>query len=210
MFLKWPNSSIHTWIIPNLSSFCHQKFCWLKKWLSKLKSLFFRGSFSQPTSESKLVGEPDYSRGGFMVRWQPTPSPFYLPPCSLRLLSPTSTQPENQGSTGWHAGLKQGQTYKRKAFPRAYFTQNCIVCWPVWSSDICKGNGCSSQKLRFIAFGDVLCSFWQLWPENATFGTLCSSSSTCVAPMAGGRGRAFLSFLISAHIHPPQPPASDW
>ena len=58
-FLKWPKSSIHAWLIPILWSFCHHKFCWLRKWLSKLKSLFFRGSFSQPTSKSKLVGEPD-------------------------------------------------------------------------------------------------------------------------------------------------------
>ena len=48
-FLKWPKSSIHAWLIPILSSFCHQKICWLRKWASKLKSLFFRGSFSRLT-----------------------------------------------------------------------------------------------------------------------------------------------------------------
>ena len=48
-FLKWPKSSIHAWLIPILSSFCHQKICWLRKWPSKLKSLFFRGSFSRLT-----------------------------------------------------------------------------------------------------------------------------------------------------------------
>ena len=48
-FLKWPKSSIHTWLIPILLSFCHQKLCWLRNWPSKLKSLFFRGSFSRLT-----------------------------------------------------------------------------------------------------------------------------------------------------------------
>ena len=38
-----------------------QNFFWLWKWPSKLKSHFFRGSFSQPTSNIKWVGEPDYS-----------------------------------------------------------------------------------------------------------------------------------------------------
>ena len=32
---------------------------WLWKWPLKLKYLFFRGSFSQPTSRIKWVGEPD-------------------------------------------------------------------------------------------------------------------------------------------------------
>ena len=36
-----------------------QIFFWLWKWPSKLKSHFFRGSFSQPTSNIKWVGEPD-------------------------------------------------------------------------------------------------------------------------------------------------------
>ena len=36
-----------------------QNFFWLWKWPSKLKSHFFRGSFSQPTSNIKWVGEPD-------------------------------------------------------------------------------------------------------------------------------------------------------
>ena len=36
-----------------------QYFFWLRNWPSKLKSHFFRGSFSQPTSNSKWVGEPD-------------------------------------------------------------------------------------------------------------------------------------------------------
>ena len=36
-----------------------QIFLWLWKWPSKLKSHFFRGSFSQPTSNIKWVGEPD-------------------------------------------------------------------------------------------------------------------------------------------------------
>ena len=48
-FLEWPKSSIHAWLIPILSSFSHQKICWLRKWPSKLKSLFFRGSFSPLT-----------------------------------------------------------------------------------------------------------------------------------------------------------------
>ena len=48
-FLKPPKSSIYAWLIPILSSFCHQKICWLRKWPSKLKSLFFRGSFSRLT-----------------------------------------------------------------------------------------------------------------------------------------------------------------
>ena len=36
-----------------------QNFLWLSNWPSKLKSHFFRYSFSQPTSNIKLVGEPD-------------------------------------------------------------------------------------------------------------------------------------------------------
>ena len=35
----------------------------LWKWPSKSKYLFFRASFSQPTSRIKWVGEPDYSGG---------------------------------------------------------------------------------------------------------------------------------------------------
>ena len=38
-------------------------FFWLWKWPLKLKYLFFRGSFSQPTFKSKWVGEPDYASG---------------------------------------------------------------------------------------------------------------------------------------------------
>ena len=52
---------IHTQRIPKMSDFSVLSHFWLRNWLSKKKKRVLTPSFPQPTSNSKWVGEPDYT-----------------------------------------------------------------------------------------------------------------------------------------------------